>query len=100
MSEEKTANRKKAEDSSSGHAHAELETESTARQSLTVPPDMENAEVLKQDASATLTSQKTQGVRPGRDNGAGVLQSAAKKAAHSNSRRDVHEYMRLRRNFV
>ena len=45
-------------------------------------------------------SQKTQGVKPSRDNGIGVLQTAAKKAARSNSRNDVHEYMRLRRNFV
>ncbi|MHC5001069.1 MAG: hypothetical protein ACYTE1_09680 [Planctomycetota bacterium] len=45
-------------------------------------------------------SQKTQGVKPPRDNGIGVLQSAAKKAAASNSRSDVHEYMRLRRSFI
>jgi len=46
------------------------------------------------------TPSKTQGVRLSRDGGAGVLQSAAKKAAASNSRSDIHEYMRLRRSFV
>ena len=60
-------------------------SEPTARQGLTVSPD---------------TPSKTQGVKPPRDSGVGMLGSAAKKAARSNSRADVHEYMRLRRNFV
>jgi hypothetical protein len=51
----------------------------------------------KLEASATL---KTRGVRPPRGSQAQVLHGAAKKAAHSNSRNDVHEYMRLRRNYV
>jgi len=63
----------------------EGESQNTAKQSLTVPPD---------------TPPKTQGVKPPPDHGAGVLQTAAKKAARSNSRTDIHEYMRLRRNFV
>ena len=29
-----------------------------------------------------------------------IIKDAAKKAAHSNSRSDIHEYMRLRRNYV
>ena len=95
MSEEETASRQKAE-GSSGSAHAEIETEFTAKQSLTVPPD----DVPKQDASATLVSQKTQCVKPLRDHGVGILKTAAKKAARSNSRSDVHEYMRLRRGYV
>jgi hypothetical protein len=33
-------------------------------------------EVSKQDISATWVSQKTQGVKPSRDGGMGVLQSA------------------------
>ena len=113
MSEEKTASRQEAE-GSSGHAHAELETEPTTKQSLTVPPENENADVPKQDASATLCGRdarapsasatfippKTQCVKPARDHGVGVLESAAKKAARSNSRSDVHEYMRIRRSFV
>jgi hypothetical protein len=66
------------------------ELQHTAKQSLTVPPDASNSQI----------SQKTQGVKPSRDSGIGILQSAAKKAAASNSRTDVHEYMRLRRNFV
>ena len=68
------------------------QSKTTAKQSLTVPPD-----VPKLEASATL---KTQGVKPSRDRGVGVLQSAAKKAARTNSRSDVHEYMRLRRGYV
>jgi len=51
----------------------------------------------KLEASATP---KTRGVRPPRGTNAQVLQDLAKKAAHSNSRSDVHEYMRLRRNYV
>lgn len=51
----------------------------------------------KRDASATL---KTQGIKPSRGDGMGVLHKAAKRAAHSNSRSDVQEYMRLRRSFV
>ena len=45
-------------------------------------------------------SQKTQGIKPSRSNAASILQSAAKKAAISNSRSDVHEYMRIRRGYV
>ena len=65
-----------------------------------------NSDLSPQEESSHVSSiepqvsQKTQGVRPGRDHGVGVLQSAAKKAARSNSRGDVHEYMRLRRNYV
>jgi hypothetical protein len=36
----------------------------------------ETPEVSKQDISDTLISQKTQGVKPSRDDGMGVLQSA------------------------
>ena len=57
----------------------------------------ESLENPKQDASATL---KTRGIRPPRGTQVQVLQGLAKKAAHSNSRNDVHEYMRIRRNFV
>ena len=51
----------------------------------------------KLEASATL---KTRGVRPPRGNVSQLLHGAAKKAAHSNSRSDVHEYMRIRRGYV
>lgn len=51
----------------------------------------------KLEASATL---KTRGVRPPRGDVSQILHGAAKKAARSNSRNDVHEYMRLRRNYV
>ena len=66
----------------------------------TPPLQGESLGVPKLEASAALVSQKTQGVKPSRDTGVGVLQSAAKKAARSNSRSDVHEYMRIRRKFV
>ncbi|MDH4202862.1 MAG: hypothetical protein OEV87_08200 [Phycisphaerae bacterium] len=45
-------------------------------------------------------SEKTRGVRPPRGDVSQILHGAAKKAARSNSRSDVHEYMRLRRNYV
>ena len=84
---------------------AEEQTKAERRE----PPDetpgfLANADdPLKRDRSAcadALLPTKTQGVKPSRDNGVGVLQTAAKKAAASNSRSDVQEYMRLRRNFV
>jgi len=66
--------------------------QTTAKQSLTVPPEKTHPSSCCSDA--------TRGVKPSRAGGASVLQSAAKKAATSNSRKDVHEYMRLRRNYV
>ena len=69
-----------------------------------VPTSFQDAPKL--EASATLThpsspcSDATRGVRPPRGDVSQVLHGAAKKAAHSNSRNDVHEYMRLRRNYV
>ncbi|MCE5184973.1 MAG: hypothetical protein LLF76_02465 [Planctomycetaceae bacterium] len=58
----------------------------------------ESLDVPKLEASATL---KTQGVRAGRgDAGRRVLDRAAKAAAKTGRRGDVHEYMRLRRNYV
>ena len=50
--------------------------------------------------SSPHASQKTQGVKPSRSSAASILQSAAKKATRSNSRSDVHEYMRIRRGYV
>ncbi|MHC5138652.1 MAG: hypothetical protein ACYSOF_01990 [Planctomycetota bacterium] len=94
------------ESGGAAHAHAEQEETKAERRE---PPD-ETPTVLdgtdgplKRDRSAcadALLPSKTQGVKPPRDSGVGVLQSAAKKAARSNSRADVYEYMRLRRNFV
>ena len=46
------------------------------------------------------TPPKTQGVKTSRDSGIGILHAAAKQAARTNSRSDVHEYMRLRRSYV
>ena len=44
---------------------------------------------------------KTQGVKETRTGGARtMLQTAAKQAAHSGSRTDVQEYLRIRRSFV
>ena len=67
-------------------------------------PQEEESQASSPESQASLltpqVSQKTQGVRPLRDRGASALQSAAKKAARSNSRSDVHEYMRLRRLYV
>ncbi|OQY04768.1 MAG: hypothetical protein B6I25_06500 [Planctomycetales bacterium 4572_13] len=86
MSEEKSVN---------SEEEVQVEAQNTAKGSLTVPPDDAQA-----SSPTPQVSQKTQGVRPSPDHGAGVLQTAAKKAARSNSRTDIHEYMRLRRNFV
>ena len=57
-----------------------------------VLPLRESLDAPRLEASATL---KTRGVRPPRGTNAQVLQGLAKKAAHSNSRNDVHEYMRI-----
>jgi len=84
MSEEKSVN-------SEEEVQVEAQTKAPRRE----PPDDSQA-----SSPTPQVSTKTQGVRPSPDNGAGVLQSAAKKAARSNSRTDIHEYMRLRRNFV
>jgi hypothetical protein len=90
-----------------GCAHAELdvkkedvseETQKTPSPLRGTPPlQGESLDNPKLEASATL---KTQGVRPPRTGGAEALKDAAKKAAHSNSRSDIHEYMRIRRNFI
>ncbi|MHC4292632.1 MAG: hypothetical protein ACYSTR_10535 [Planctomycetota bacterium] len=86
----------------------ELKTPSSLRD--TGPLQGESLEIPKLEAPATLISQKThpsslcsdatRGIKPSRSSAASVLQSAAKKAARSNSRSDVHEYMRIRRSFV
>ena len=47
-----------------------------------------------------ISAPKTAGVRDRVQNGRGVLDKAAKKAATTGNRTDLHEYMRLRRNFV
>jgi hypothetical protein len=43
---------------------------------------------------------KTAGAREREQGGRGVLEKAAKRAATTGNRMDLHEYMRLRRNFV
>ena len=53
----------------------------TAKQDLTVPPE------------------RTRGVRVSQS-GAEHLRDAARRAARSGGRNDVHEYMRIRRSFV
>jgi hypothetical protein len=74
-------------------------------------PKLDLGELSRVEASPTLCGRdarvpstsatlKTQGVRPPRGGTAEVLHTAAKKAARSNSRSDVQEYMRLRRNYV
>ncbi|MHC4289827.1 MAG: hypothetical protein ACYSO3_08610 [Planctomycetota bacterium] len=65
--------------------------------------EIEQLKTSSNPQASSLTpqvSQKTQGVKPSRSGAASVLQSAAKKAARSNSRSDVHEYMRIRRGYV
>ena len=47
-----------------------------------------------------ISAPKTAGVRDRVQNGRGVLEKAAKKAVTTGNRTDLHEYMRLRRNFV
>jgi hypothetical protein len=74
-------------------------------------PKLDLGELSRVEASPTLCGRdarvpstsatlKTQGVRPPRGTNAQVLQDLAKKAARSNSRNDVQEYMRLRRDYV
>ena len=74
-------------------------------------PKLDLGELSRVEASPTLCGRdarvpstsatlKTQGVRPPRGTNAQVLQDLAKKAARSNSRNDVQEYMRIRRNYV
>ena len=81
--------------SSEEESKEQVESQTTAKHNLTVPPDESRDSI-----PTPQVSPKTQGVKPTRDNGIGILQSAAKKAAASNSRSDVHEYMRIRRSFI
>ena len=82
--------------------------EDTAKQSMTVAPaegsaeeNMSTASVDMAPNNSVITGHKTQGVRETRTGGARtVLQTAAKQAAHSGSRSDVQEYLRIRRSFV
>ncbi len=64
------------------------------------PPLQGESNLPQASSLSPQISTKTQGVKPSRSGAIGVLQSAAKKAAASNSRSDVHEYMRLRRSYV
>lgn len=66
----------------------------------TPPSQGESLNSPQASSPVPQVSQKTQGVKPSRSSAMGVLQSAAKKAAISNSRSDVHEYMRIRRGYV
>jgi hypothetical protein len=78
-----------------GTAHAESNEDISQ---FSVPdPQEENPQA---SSPAPRASEKTRGVRPPRGDVSQILHSAAKKAAHSNSRNDVHEYMRLRRRYV
>jgi len=49
---------------------------------------------------ATLIPAKTAGARERVTNNQSILEKAAKKAATTGSRTDLHEYLRLRRNFL
>jgi len=49
---------------------------------------------------ATVTSAKTAGARDRTANNQSILEKAAKKASTTGSRTDLHEYLRLRRNFL
>ncbi len=96
----------------------EQEPETSEERSGTLPDEtattLENAnDPLKHNRSASVFAKaatdkcadallptKTQGVRVSRGGAAEVLHDAAKKAAASNSRTDVHEYMRIRRSYI
>ncbi len=56
--------------------------------------------LFAEKTSAGLVAQKTAGVKGSVVNNQTVLERAAKKAASSGNRVDLHEYLRLRRNFV
>jgi hypothetical protein len=49
---------------------------------------------------ATVTTQKTAGAKDRTQNSQTLLERAAKKAATTGDRTDLHEYLKLRRNFV
>ena len=67
---------------------------------LSPQEDIPQEEDPQSSSPAPQASQKTQGVRPPRAAQAQVLHGAAGRAARSGRRNDVHEYMRLRRNYV
>ena len=51
-------------------------------------------------AGGAATAKKTSGVKDRMQNSQTVLERAAKKAATTGNRTDLHEYLKLRRNFV
>ena len=54
----------------------------------------------KNSEKAGVTAARTAGARSGIQSSQTVLEHAAKKAATTGNRVDLHEYLRLRRNFV
>ncbi len=50
--------------------------------------------------SENVTSSKTSGAKDRASDGYVVLANAARKAANSGSRRDLHEYLKTRRNYL
>jgi hypothetical protein len=52
------------------------------------------------DMESAMASSRTAGVKQRTGGGRAVLENSAKRAAVSGSRTDVHDYMRVRRQFV
>jgi hypothetical protein len=72
------------------------------KQGLTAAADSGTGRtVVPERAGEDALAPKTQGVRANRgDGGRRVLEKAARAAARTGTRGDVHEYMRIRRSFV
>jgi hypothetical protein len=90
-----------ASDVSPQEEQEKLQAAKTPSSLRDAPPSQGESLDEPQASSPTpRVSQKTQCVRPPRGDVSQILHGAAKKAARSNSRNDVHEYMRLRRSYV
>jgi hypothetical protein len=76
--------------------------EDTGKQGLTVAADSDTGRtVVPERAGEDARAPKTQGVRANRGDGRRrVLEKAARAAAKTGKRGDVHEYMRIRRGYV
>ncbi len=81
-------------------AKAKIEAEPEADLDSAIEQLKKEKQYLFSGTGATATAKKTAGAKDRMQNSQTILERAAKKAATTGNRTDLHEYLKLRRNFV
>jgi hypothetical protein len=81
-------------------AKAKISSDTEADLDAAIQQLKKEKQYLFSGTGAAATSKKTAGAKDRMQNSQTVLERAAKKAATTGNRTDLHEYLKLRRNFV